>query len=890
MRNFNSAVAYFFATLLILLMVGCSGGDDGEEGATGENPDVTPAPDVTPTPPAGPATPPGRTHPAGFAVPNVHAAALVAVDEANRAGQDCRGCHGTTLDGTTAVGNSPGPSCDSCHGLNQTEGTAWRTDCTFCHGGDDDTSGAPPRYLVRDVGFNEEIFPAHEAHIGSIMTSNMGCNQCHSAVTDVLSRGHMFDGTIGRAEVDMGNGLSPQAEFTPGVGCANSYCHGGGRDDRGTISMNAGTLSCDGCHAASFSPSENWDDMSGYHSRHLNSGIEMSCRDCHNAVTDTNASIANAALHINGQRDIAFSQVDISFDSDTISCSGVCHGVGHAFPWAAGGDVGGGDGGGGGGRVHPEGFAAPDQHGVEMVLQRSNCVACHGADLTGDPDRGSNSCDQCHNPNQGTAWRSNCTFCHGGEDNNTGAPPHDLGARGESVAQSFTAHSAHVQDSIEGEQAIAAAMPCTQCHKQYTDVLDEGHAFDDTRDGLAELDFSQSLSAATTYAESTCSNSYCHGDGRGDNGEATDGDTMQCDSCHASNASGAAGWVAMSGFHALHLNSGSQEISCIDCHGDVTQDNTSIADIQLHVNGNRDIAFSDENLAFDPATVGCSGDCHGKTHPDGYVWGTAGSGSSSSSSSGGSAVNPHPAGYAAPDQHGTEMVLQTLNCTSCHGANLEGGIGNSCDQCHGPGGTESVAWRTDCTFCHGGSDNNTGAPPHDLGGEETDLSFAAHTAHVESSFSSPIPCTECHADHTDVLSSNHAFDSTAGVAETDFTQGLSPATVFDREELTCSTSYCHSNGLSDNGRVSIGETMNCDSCHQENSLADSHGLHLRFNDITCEECHVNVSLDGQSLVDVSLHINKIKDVDFLEAASISFNEQTESCAGRCHGVPHNFRW
>ncbi|MBX2859397.1 MAG: CxxxxCH/CxxCH domain-containing protein [Cellvibrionaceae bacterium] len=868
MRNLNSVVAFLLAATLLFTLAGCSGESDDEDTVT---PTDDPNTGVIPTP-----APPevGKVHPAGFAVPNIHAEAL-AVGESNGARQDCRGCHGSDLTGNI------GPSCDSCHGLGGTEGDAWRTDCTFCHGGGEDQSGAPPRYVVRGANSGEGIFPAHQAHLNSSMTSNMGCNQCHSVVIDVMTNNHVFDTTKGLADVDMANGLSPQAEFTPEVGCANSYCHGGGRDDRGTIGMLDTNLSCDSCHAAVFSGENTWAEMSGFHSRHLTSVVEeMTCRDCHNAVTANNTAIANLDLHINGQRDIAFSQTQMSFDSDNINCSGACHGFPHAnTPWSSGG-VGGGDGGDGGG-FHPAGFANPEQHGVEMVLQRSVCTSCHGADLTGGIG---NSCDQCHGPDGGFGeeWRSNCTFCHGGVDNLTGAPPHDLGARDDSAAQSFTAHTAHVEDGI------AAAMPCTQCHKQYTDVLDEDHAFDDSPDGLAELDFSQSLSAATTYADTTCSNSYCHGNGQDDNGQVSDGEIMQCNSCHAASDSDAADWALMSTLHSLHLASTIEEMSCSDCHNNVTQDNTSVSDIQLHVNGNRDVAFSQDTLSFNAEDISCDGSCHGRDHPN-YPWGTAGRSPGGGGDEGGG-QSFHPAGFAAPNVHGNEMVLQTQNCTSCHGEDLTGGIGDSCDNCHGPGGTPSTAWRTDCTFCHGGSENSTGAPPHDLGGEEIDLSFAAHTAHVESNFSSPIACTQCHADHSDVLSPNHAFDNSAGRAETDFSQGISPATVFNDEQLSCSNSYCHGDGLSDSGTASIGDTMNCQTCHREASLGSGHRIHLPLSDITCDECHVRVSLDGQSLVDPSLHINKIKDVDFLEGDAIVFNPETKTCSGNCHNRFHNFLW
>lgn len=141
----------------------------------------------------------------------------------------------------------------------------------------------------------------------------------------------------------------------------------------------------------------------------------MSCSDCHRAVTADNSSIANRKLHINNQRDIAFSGEQLNFSSDSLTCSGSCHNKAHpGYTWVNSGGAG----------YHPEGFADPEQHGVAMVLQRSDCRGCHGSDLGGGAG---DSCDACHGGGNNPAWRSDCTFCHGGSDNSSGAPPHDLG-------------------------------------------------------------------------------------------------------------------------------------------------------------------------------------------------------------------------------------------------------------------------------------------------------------------------------------------------------------------------------------------------------------------------------------------------------------------------------
>lgn len=144
----------------------------------------------------------------------------------------------------------------------------------------------------------------------------------------------------------------------------------------------------------------------------------------------------------------------------------------------------------------------------------------------------------------------------------------------------------------------------------------------------------------------------------------------------------------------------------------------------------------------------------------------------------------HPAGYGLQEAHGPDAKYQTETCTECHGADLTGGTSAiSCDSCHAEG------WRTDCTFCHGGTDNTTGAPPTDIDNATSDLSFAEHTVHVEETIHAPFACMQCHVEPTDVLSVGHLFvgDTTSGVAEMDFSAGLSSAGSYGGG-ASCSTS------------------------------------------------------------------------------------------------------
>lgn len=521
-------------------------------------------------------------HPPDYPLPEVHGSDL-------RLGElDCRFCHGNDLSGVP-----PTPSCDTCH--TPAEPLAWRSDCTFCHGGVENDSGAPPKNLDGSLSSAGSAFPAHDAHVRTSLTTQLDCVECHVKAVDVLSVGHVFDDTPGVAEVDLAGGRSPRGTYDRATGCASLYCHGDGQSDNGSLASTDPPMSCESCHAGASSPAVDLDAMSGLHGLHVSNGA--GCQDCHQATTADGQMIATPSLHINGQRDHAFSAPGFSYDQSAQTCTGTCHLYSHdARPWL-----------GSGGGVHPAGFADPDVHGPEMELQRMDCPTCHGADLMGGSGP---SCDGCHTAAGHPDWRTDCIFCHGGDGGDTsGAPPRDLGALPMSGSQAFLAHRVHVTEGI------SQAYDCNQCHAKPSDVLSIGHAFDDTP-GMAEVTFAMGLSAAGNYdGAGTCSSLYCHGNGQENDGSATDGSApMQCDSCHADMTGPETAWQSMSGKHRKHLAEG---LDCGDCHLDVTSDGTSILNPPLHVDGLNQLMFSDPALIYDAGR--CSGDCHGERH-QGQVW------------------------------------------------------------------------------------------------------------------------------------------------------------------------------------------------------------------------------------------------------------------------------
>ena len=777
---------------------------------------------------------PGRVHRPDYERPELHGSDL-------RLGVlDCRFCHGKDLKG----GGDIEPSCDTCHMPAAPE--AWRTDCVFCHGGVEDLSGAPPKNLDGTLTAAASVFAPHRAHVNTAMTGPLDCIECHVDATDVLTQGHVFDDTPGVAEVDLGGGRSPRGTYDALDGCASLYCHGNGQGDTGSLRAADPPMTCESCHAGASSPSVELAKMSGRHGFHISIGA--GCQDCHQATTSDGLSITSPSLHINGQRDNQFSAPGFSYDQGTQGCTGTCHGYPHsARPWIGSSQS-----------FHPLGFADPEMHSPAMELQRMDCRACHGADLTGGAGP---SCDSCHT----AGWRSDCLFCHGAGDTLTGAPPRDLGTSDLTASLSFRAHTRHVTSGV------TVAFDCTECHRKPNDVLDIGHAFDETP-AKAEVGFSGGLSPEGNYdGGGTCSGLYCHGDGQGPNGSIADGaPPRDCGSCHAGLDSGQPAWDAMGGLHAFHLSEGA---NCADCHSATTSDGRSIATLALHVNGLQDVGFSIVGFAFDSQNRSCAGTCHNHTHVA-SPWLDA--------------LNRyHPPGYAAPDIHGYDMQLQVNDCRNCHAADLTGSLGPSCDSCHAPG------WRSDCVFCHGGIDNAFGSPPRDLAGVITNISFPGHTPHVAAGIARGFDCVHCHVKAVDVLSPGHAFDGTQGMAEVDLGGGLSPQGTYTRAD-GCQSLYCHGNGRGDDGAIAIDAPgMGCDSCHAGLSsgsagwseMSGLHSFHLGSG-ARCEDCHQATTSNSSSIADPELHVNALREVDF-SAAGFAWNVAQRTCTGTCHSHGHS---
>jgi len=244
----------------------------------------------------------GQWHGDGWDDPEQHG------DAAKQQDQVCVDCHGSDL-----TGGDSGKSCDECHE------PGWRTDCTRCHGGIDNSTGAPPVDIDdRASGIG---YPEHSEHVSLGNHSAWDCDQCHDKPRDVTDAGHVFlgDSTPGEAEVDMGAGLSPSGSYAGSGSCNNLYCHGDG--DRSLGDARSGdSYDCGDCHGDRSSARS----LSGEHDEHIDEG--MSCDDCHSTTVSGNDRITTPANHVDGEPDVSMSGLTYSGGR----CSGTCHGERHS--------------------------------------------------------------------------------------------------------------------------------------------------------------------------------------------------------------------------------------------------------------------------------------------------------------------------------------------------------------------------------------------------------------------------------------------------------------------------------------------------------------------------------------------------------------------------------
>ncbi len=243
-------------------------------------------------------------HPGGYGAADVHPI------DAKMATEDCRDCHGAQLDGGTSE-----VSCDTCHIA------GWREDCTYCHGGTETDSGAPPRDIDGNVDPDTGSYWPHTTHTTETDGPAYACDQCHVLHTSVTDEGHLFDGTPGVAVVYFWGGLSPDASWS-GDGCTNAYCHGNGRTNGDQI-LDVSEVPCGECHAVGSDSVAAIGGLGGEHREHAQHNV--SCEECHQDTSD-GTDIIDPAAHVDGEPTL---QMPYGVTRDNGRCTGSCHNENH---------------------------------------------------------------------------------------------------------------------------------------------------------------------------------------------------------------------------------------------------------------------------------------------------------------------------------------------------------------------------------------------------------------------------------------------------------------------------------------------------------------------------------------------------------------------------------
>ncbi|HEY6176682.1 MAG TPA: CxxxxCH/CxxCH domain-containing protein, partial [Kofleriaceae bacterium] len=474
-------------------------------------------------------------------------------------------------------------------------------------------------------------------------------------------------------------------------------------------------------------------------------------------------------------------------------------------------------------------------HGFPPPLphpQNADCGACHS-----DVKPGSNQTflDTTKHIDGNLDVNTNqaCNSCHGGTNN---APPKDTTGGTVTTLRGVGAHQSHVATGATWHRDVA----CGECHLIPATVNAVGHI--DTP-LPAEVIFS-GIGAGGSWNGANCS-SYCHGTtlktsaGTPAGGTATtpswtrvDGMQKQCTSCHGAPPP------------APHP----QDTACQNCHADAGP-NLTIKTPAQHIDGTIQI------------------------------------------------TSVHPPGYNDRTKHGYDFdAMGSASCATagCHGLALTGGNtgGPSCNSCHTPN------WQTDCKFCHGTAAN--GAPPEGVLGQTaaSDPHVGAHAKHVgATAMHAAWDCNYCHTKPSTALTPGH-IDGTGAIVQAEVVfSSLNPSSSFSFAATTCAASYCHGSGVTTKTSPAWTSTtaLACvDGCHggapNRTGMSSNHrrSAHAR----SCNTCHKSVVDGNNAIINVALHVNGAKDVQFTAAGS-SYNPANKSCTGTgsgCHGAGTRTGW
>jgi predicted CxxxxCH...CXXCH cytochrome family protein len=509
--------------------------------------------------------------------------------------------HDVAFSGLFAGGTyapSPAFTCSNtyCHNLSGTgQSTTWTwrnsnptITCASCHGDKTDTVGHLSGKHTEHVN--------NDAVLGTNLSFN--CIDCHaktvSSNTVIGNYAKHVDGYSDYSGVYAGKVTGGYDNATNN--CQNFYCHSNGNPNAITYvnpaSWTAGTLGCNGCHGTSNANTGDPDYVNGgagtatsnSHSKHVG-GAGMTdttgCANCHRKTVDltTAGKLRNfSSTHLNKTVEVNFREIATgvfgNYSTVRQTCSNTyCHGVSPSPRWGA---------------------------------ASLNCNGCHSA--TGAD----------------TYWTANSAHrqhVQSGIGTNFSAYSSPASNRSTATLYGFTCASCHNPKA----GAVHSGGPANtngagQVFFGYTSNNRKGNPYNYATTQGADNGFNWTNGGSTS-----CTNTYCHSDGRGNAPKKTaftwaSGDsTLNCAGCHGG-YKGAGVFPQISSLaHQHHINNaGYSDYLCSKCHNSTTTDGTTIANKAKHINKTKEVVFDTPaygNYSSTPMSCASVTACHGRTKP-----------------------------------------------------------------------------------------------------------------------------------------------------------------------------------------------------------------------------------------------------------------------------------
>ncbi|MFL5273781.1 MAG: CxxxxCH/CxxCH domain c-type cytochrome, partial [Anaeromyxobacteraceae bacterium] len=720
-------------------------------------------------------------HPAGWASPTQHGAT------ANRGGlAECQACHGQDLKGATT-----GVSCDSCH----SGGTAWRTNCTFCHGDASRSSAvallkaAPPQSAAGETATTARAVGAHQQHLADgPLAKAIGCTECHTVPSSVLDAGHVngtrevkFGALAGSAGVAATwNGASG------GPATCATYCHGatlagGAQKAPVWTTVDGSQAACGTCHGV---PPPT---ASGAHAK---VSATTQCATCHPGTIDAAGAVKVAGgLHVNGTVDrVAY---------------------------------------------HPAGWG-PSTGGIAHATAANTtgtaaCVACHG-NAQGSGGYVNVACVSCHKAGGtandfGTAAAPGCTACHGGTLTGTdGAGLARAPAPPKATVGSTRPAGAHARHlTVDAAFAPATTFSCAQCHQppaapiHATGTGDLAWGSVASPPGQVGAD-GKPLAPAFDAAANSCASTWCHGNFR--NGNAK---TMSWTGTAADAACGSCHGLPPAGTHPV-LATGTACSGCHQGYGGTV--------------GGAAMAFTVNAATHLDGAIQVSG-----SHPGGWA---------DPSQHGLQAVNVAATPGGIQSCTACHVGFESSNgspatsCNACHASAGHAAWRTECTFCHGGNDNQTGAPARDTHAVRGTVQATTA------------VTVGAHTSHVAASHAldAPLACADCHVTPADATDPGHIDAATATVTFGATAKLGGAAPTWTRTTASCATTYCHGatlNATTTRGSATApvwttvnGSQVTCGSCHRAPPGTANH--HNAAAITTCVKCHAATATAAGGIV------------------------------------------